>query len=487
MNVVLYTDGSFRSINNVTPTNGYSGCGIHGYGYLSDTINKPNGDKPKNYLITTQGYKVSTAVKKDEVETVIPCLYLDCIISYKEGNSNSSIVELKAMIEAISYLIKNTERLELKNVTIYTDSSYVELMCNKILNNIAWKNKDTSNVELVEQLEEKINDVRKNGVSIEILKIKAHDGELGNELVDRLANIGSHRSKKNMESLEWSETLIDKGIKYWSVDNNQHPLLEFKQLFFSGLPEYVDNLNNKILTILDYNTGILLGKKTNTATFGIVKLKKVPSEIEDVMKIYDKHRDSIANNSVISTCNLHNLYNRDNLYFHNLAKDDAYRFSTANNHLYNVLSKPIVYTIKPAVLVVQTLEYMQELNLILDYFENKDYNKEVYSFIDVTDNFYKLDKNLTYKAIPPADNALTTYYISVKINNIERSVPIELGEDVPSLVQFKHLEKKTPKVFLVLKKISPQVVNYYTIIKVDDGIGIFCNLYSGKLLLDDKK
>lgn len=484
MDVILYVDGSFRSINSITPTEGYSGCGIHGYGYNEDTINKPNGDKPKNYFITIDGYLSSTAVKKENISTVIPCVYFDCIVSYSPGNTNSSIIELKAMIEALNYLLINNEELTLKNIKVFTDSSYVELMCNKILNNINWKDKTTSNVELVETLENCINKIKNNNLNLQILKIKGHDGELGNELVDKLAKIGSTRSKDNIVKCEWEKVPIAKGIKYWDIDIKPHPLIEFKQLFFSNLPSHVDNFNNKIYTILNYPTDVVVGKKTNEAMYGLIKLSQTPKEIESVIDIYLKYKESIYNNSIISTCNLNNLYYRDNLYFHNLAKEYAYRFAANNNHLYNILSKPVVYTIKPAVLAVQALEYMQELNTILNFYETNDYNKKIYTFRDITDKIYQIDKE-KYKVILPQNENVC--FMNIKDND-ENSylVPLELGKDTLTRNHFKHIEKKNPKVTLVLKKTSDNVVNYYTIVKVDDGIGVYCNLFSGRLYLNDK-
>lgn len=484
MNIVFYTDGSFRSINNVTPTYGYSGCGIHGYGFLEENINKSNADKPKNYLITTDGYKSTMVVKKDEVVNVAPHMYFECVISYKEGDSNSSIVELKAIIETFKYLIQNQERLDIKHVKIFTDSSYAELMTNKILKDQPWRDKNTANIELIEQIELDIGKLKDINVTIEILKIKGHDGELGNELVDKLAKIGSNRSKNNIESIEWKETVLTKGIKYWDYDVKQHPLLEFKQLFFSNSSSYEDNINKGLFTILNYPTDVMVGKKTNNAIFGVIKLDKIPPEISSIMRIYDTYKNNIVNNSIVSTCNLYNLYNRDNLYFHNFVKNDAYRFANNNNHLYNILGKPVVYTIKPAVLVVQTLEYMQALNLLLEYYETNSYNKKIYTYIDITEKIYEITKKQEYKVkIPQNENVL---FITVEDDDSnEYIIPLELGKDTFTRNQFKHIEKKTPKIVLVLKKISADVISYYTIIDVDDGIGIYCNLYSGKIFLNE--
>lgn len=102
--------------------------------------------------------------------------------------------ELKAMLEALKQIDKYIETGE-QNIKyiIYTDSAYVCNACNTWIYgwaNNGWKNSKKVTVENVDLIQEIYKYLTKNfnNCQISILKVKGHNGELGNELADALAS-----------------------------------------------------------------------------------------------------------------------------------------------------------------------------------------------------------------------------------------------------------------------------------------------------------
>lgn len=467
--MVVYCDGGCRPYDQQPGIGiGYAGSGVHGYLYKEDTISKPNGDVPKNTFITTEGYVNSDGAKKEDYTHVLPTEYFDIVSSLPYGVTSNK-AELNAVLKALEYAI----RTDAINIIIYTDSQYVITMVNKLLNNdSSVLTPDTPNNDVLQSIFVTIP----LGVKIDIRKIKGHSNELGNELADRLATIGCAFSfQKDYETKE-NIVVKKKGVNYWSVDR-PHPLLDFKQLFFVNTDEVTN-----YYAIMNYSTGDDIGLKTHSALFGIVMLKEPIATINSAIKTYQKNLKP-GDEGIVSCIDLNNLYDRHSNYFYNLYGSSSTRYNSNNRHLYSIFHKPLVYTIQPAILAVQTFEKMDILYSLLSDYLNQKVNKQV-TYVDITQDVYALDKKGRPTCI--LDNGCNMLEISPEVNDELLTIKLDLGKELLTRNQLKKLEKSNPRVVLAVKRTDEKVYRYYTIVDTDEGIGIYCNFYSSILLPNEK-
>ena len=117
---------------------------------------------------------------------------LPCIKYYEKAlhpNTTNNRMELRAMINAINYILKTTENDD--EFEIYSDSAYVVNMCNDWIWKWAaagWvraKNKPIENLDLVKELYNLLNFTN---IKYIIKRCSGHAGVLGNEIVDALAS-----------------------------------------------------------------------------------------------------------------------------------------------------------------------------------------------------------------------------------------------------------------------------------------------------------
>ena len=102
-------------------------------------------------------------------------------ISESIGTATNNIAEISAVVLGIEAL----HRPERCNVTLYTDSQYVEGLLFK-----GWKAK--ANIELVEHIRRLAAELQ----SLKVVKVIGHNGNQFNERADELANQGALKGGK---------------------------------------------------------------------------------------------------------------------------------------------------------------------------------------------------------------------------------------------------------------------------------------------------
>jgi ribonuclease HI len=102
-------------------------------------------------------------------------------------NTTNNREELKAIIQAFELA-----SIFQKEVTIYSDSAYAVNMINDWIWNWAkndWKNSKKKEVENIDLVKIIYNYITKENYNCQVIKIKGHAGEVGNELADALATL----------------------------------------------------------------------------------------------------------------------------------------------------------------------------------------------------------------------------------------------------------------------------------------------------------
>ena len=482
---IIYTDGSFYPNSDDLRTEGFTGSGIHGY--IAD-INQPEkntGDRLSNYVITTDGYFLKEENNEFKFKLVLPLCYIDGVLSYLNKGTVST-AEVKAVIEACNYILENYP--DVKSIYINSDSEYALGYFQKVWSandRSDWSHPDMVNHDLGLELETITKTMKSKGMSLELIKVKGHSYNLGNNTADRLASVARDRSKRR--DIRKDFHVVDtKDKKYWVIEDDRTPLLKFKQLFFTNTIRAKDD--EIIYSILEYPTDYHVGSKTSDCCFGLVIPVNPPDIIEGCIKEYHKLGWYTNQFNAISTMNLNNLYSRNNVHYHKLFGNEIYKYRYKAQELINIDGVPIIHSVRPSGLANQALNNMKALySIIVDYREfKKTGNNPFKVFQDVTDNFYNINKNKkgdeVYECTLPQGSNF--FKLKTKLFNTELVVPIDLGKDTISRNQFKYLEKSKPKVILVLEKRSDKYINYYTIIDTIEGdIGIYCNFYSGRIIL----
>lgn len=497
---VVYTDGS------ANPNPGYYGSGAHGYIYTIKNIGKKTSDKPNKYLLSTLGYLELTELAKykeltsDEIKEildkkdsdlttiknmlvnehryaeVIPDYYVNAYYSYS-GIGTNNVAEVLAFINITNQLVN--EDLNLTEIMIKTDSTYLIHIFNTVLKDDSWMNTVDTNVDYWHQIRALVNMLKDKDITIKLIKVLGHSTAIGNNLADRMAFVARNNASLNNVS---SNFKLTPGKKYWNSDADRHTFLKFKQLFFTN--NLRETINEKFYSIMEYKKEEDVGKKSHEALFGLVILNEAPSLIEDTIKAYQTNLNTL---SIISTLDLNALYAQTTRHYHELYNNYIYNFNKRNTTLMALGEIPIVYSIVPSGLANQALDRMMLLYDIIKEYRIKDSEKVTRTFIDVTDKFYLKEPKNKVTTLLPKDTA--NFSLTVTVNDIELFVPIELGKDCPSRNQFKQIEKDDVSVHLVIKQASEFAYNYYILVemKATNDIGVFCNFYGNLLLLDKKK
>jgi len=460
---IIYCDGGCG------PTNpGPYGSGAHGYIFNNDTLGKKNGDKPSKYTISNIGYIENDQLLRYEYETVIPLYYIDAVYSYVNVGTNN-IAELSAFIEVTNDLLKNIDNIPLNNIIFKTDSKYLMSVVSKVSSNPNGNYTNELNSDyyyLIKDVIDKLNDLT---IDYKLVKVEAHSTILGNNIADSLATLAKNASN-NRNIIR--KCVITPAKKYWNIEDTRHPMLRFKQVFFTN------NLRTSnpeiIYSIMEYGKDIDPGKKSNEATFGIVILNNPPSEIEDTIQAYQSKLWSM---SVVSVIDMNVLYNRNNIHYYNLFNKDIYTFRNKTLTLHNIDNIPIVFSIRPPGLANQALEKMQVLYNIVKEFRANDRTR---TYIDITDKVY--DKS-GKKVVTLLVNGTNTLKINTITDNKDVLVNLDLGIDTLTRNQFKQLETNDTTVYLVINKVSDTLLEYFTIVSSNDSIGVFCNFYSNKIYI----
>ena len=489
--LIIYTDGGAR------PNPGNCGFGVHMV--LGLETDKPVTILGKYYL-TTQGFILKNILKnnaliKQELK------YLNVFPSDKESNSEITPLNLGPVLDiygslvlsntnnhgeldAVIIALKNldmiiTKDYEVSDILFLIDSSYVLGYMKKIMLNILDLDSITANVEKITELKELLDDVSTK-YNINLAKVKAHAGDLGNEKADNLATMGLFaRNKSNS---------INDIIEYIKVDKDyfkdvkiDFDLFPFKQIFTFSLESVKDKNTYYGLNYKDITD---IGRKINSVSYTIVKTKKPNAILNKVTNIVDNTLGSTRYPYLILMNNLTNKtflreYLRYGENYITIKKAPMLTIDSINN---DIIAKILL---APG-LSVMVIDKFINLEYELDNFVNNTLSKH-YETFDITDLIYYTEKEKT-KILPEFvnDKHILKFKYSKEGFN-KTTIRLHSRLDLPNRNKLKRYESLNPKVYLITF-VNKSILEYKTVIVLNNEDYIYTsNVYSNKVFLKYKK
>lgn len=498
--IILYCDGGAR------PTNpGPFGWGAHGFIYNDNergkTVNRPTG-----YHVTNQGYLEESTVdailnntdnkntpipahlsKQEELYKVNPLEYFDWHGSGGKLGSNNE-AEILAYLNSLINILRREDLSFIKEITFYTDSSYLLGILRNLNENPNWSEKDVANRSYWIELEKVLNEYKKLNINIVNKKIEAHIGHLGNELADKLATLGTIESNENENPTFNFNVYPNK--KYWKPDVARHPFLTAKQVFFLPVDS---NTKNQYITIA-YKDEITVGKQVNMANYSLVTLNEKDSLIESVK---NKLSEKLNGHNVVSTVRLDTLYKPANYnYLTRYGVKVITEMKTKINALdilYQTRStdsqdraEPLANELRPAGLAWRALENVNFLRFLEDNFRNNFLNGKETSnvhFIDITETLFEIkeDKHVLLKEVKNNKFKLKEKFED-KASKKKYTINLQMDTDLLNRNALNKLGKQKPRIYLAIKVTGDIKIEFGTIVRLDNDETITTtNFYSNTL------
>lgn len=477
---ILYGDGA------ALPNPGFYGSGVHGYIFNHNTLGKKDGNKPKKSIISNIGYIEDELIAKykDVTETVIPEFFIDAFYSF-DGIGTNNIGELNAFIFSIGNILEYLETefsTNIKNIIFKTDSTYLIGVVNNIKTNSIWKaDPNKPNLDRWHLIEALLERLSEKSINCELVKVLGHSTSLGNHLADRLALLARTQSARLTKQEEFK---ITPSKKYWNGEIEKHPFLAYRQLFFTN--SIRQNNTENIFAVMNYKKDVEPGKKTHEACFGLIILNDKIDLIEGAINAYQNNYKTM---SVLSSLDIPKLFSNIPNRYYSLFGESVFMFNKKNGVL-SMLEDPeydIVNEIRPNGLANKALEKLLDLYKIVLEYKNIGVYEPVRTYIDITDKIYGLDAK--DKPVTLIQNGVNNLNLTVTFEDREILVPLELGRDILDRNSLKRMEKEDVEVVLVLHKITPSFITYYTIInlKSRNDISLWHNFYTNNILIPAKK
>jgi len=488
--VVIYTDGSAR------PNPGFFGSGLHGYLYrLPEGDEKPT--KINSLIATDAGYILQNDLEKKDALPVVVTEYIDSY-SASLGNGTNNVAE----INAVTLFFEHYPEIgsTIKKLHVVADSKYAiegatSWLPGWIRNNwIKSTGEPVNNREHWEKLSKHLGTF-KTDAKFSMSWVRGHNDDYGNVKADYLAGIATNHST---DGLDTQFKLRSIPLRYHKVDVDVHPMLGFKRIYFNTDPEF--NTPGLYYQTSWSGPSYILGKRTSEAAFSVVKLE-TPDTVLDTI---------IATQCAVP-CNVNSVVY---VKMDRLRSADVFPWikdhgkyclipDKRNANLNFLDFKPVTIEVLAGELPLRAIDVLNHLEEVLERFQVATQNGDVgvfelgtsrYQLHDITSHFYTTIQKKVGKTTVDQSELAKNIVINMKKTEIvinesylgqDRSLtlPLIFMDDIPARNTFKHLEPKHPKVFLVTWKESPQLLRYATIIKTDDGVGIWSNYFANQLLL----
>ncbi len=517
---VLYTDGGYRDRK---PQAG-AGCGIHGFLFNElpsvrfskvPVLVTPKGYEPKltgaqlkdeNYDPEYSQWGYSLTAKAGKVVTEgADIKIIDCFSCL--GNVSAQRGELEAFLHVVE-----NPKLDLDYITFYSDSNYLVLGISRDLKNWKannWCKRDNSpigNHDLWVRIDEALED---RGDTIEVLKIKAHEGHYGNEAADRNATMGVAGSCSANSFEDWIVTDIH-DIDYFEPEKPLPIMLQQKWCYTLTETERrgteIDGEPYMHYFMGDHNDSKddieLLGKMSPSAGFSLVMSKPVP-EVLDKVKEYHvanmwKHNCNMYKSELMMMLNCANIIKPKNIWELKRGRHECLFISGSLNDLSAAKTEDLVSkVIRPPLLSFRVLDIEEEFrNVLTNYLVKTGHDIGDTSYLpynivinDVTDEFYETPINA--KGVAGATKLGDLYdqmakalpfQVNHTYNDKKAKVILTRGIDLPSRSIMSKVASMNPKVSIVTWQFDEIMINFGFVLECDEGVGIWSGYASTRTL-----
>lgn len=471
--LVFYCDGSAK------PNPGYIGAGLHGYAFNKEIPKKGVG--LTSHSITAIGYIDNKEVAKDKSLAVTPLQFYNVVGSFGFQTTNN-VAELLAVHVAIKIALAT----KAKSILVKTDSDYVVKILTKfaaiwVKNN--WVKKDgnpVTNQDFIKALLKSIAELQEKEIKFDIQWIKGHSTYLGNNIADKLANIGGEFSRLRRVEINIQE---HPSAGYWKSVNDRHPFICLRSAYFGSeltVPKNMYYLGNH------GKDDDFIGRPEVDAALSVIQLTE-PNQVLDTI---------IEHSRKNAECDTKFFYAKlDNVFTKNRDKDislfgEGTLIIDNSNKRNDVISGDetfIVRDINPFRLSERTFASLAELqDRLVKHVEGADYPTTVVN--DITDIFYDTTKKIV-KNVETTEIKLKNEYIvgyrskKLKVKHLkgDLNVILTLGIDIPDRNALKRLEEYYPTVKILTWLESEKCVRSATIIQTKRGdYGIWCGYHSNK-------
>lgn len=488
---VLYTDGGLSS----NEYESYAGCGVHGY-VFNDNKPKRGTGNPKAKLLNV-GYQGPKDNKGEmfEGEQVTPIKYVDIVKSIR-GCKSSGEVELNAMDLALKWVATQDD---VKDVKVYSDSKYVVLGLTKHLDGWAkndWVTKSgtkVKNVSVWQAVKATYDELTKDR-EVLVDWVKGHNGNFGNERADDLATKGKLRARIDKEPFYFEKESEVEG--YFLRANTAPPILMEPRWYFDTadiLPK--DDEGNHIVYCGSHGTKDketeLLGKPYSDNYLGVVKIKALPTIMEDIAEytrlvdISKQGKVVVGHLDTILSKREGEEYTKFGLDFHKKSKREI--------RIVNSNGLPLITEMNPQGQGYRMIDVWRLLRKRLDSVVNK--GDEV-TLTDITDILYEptgKQEKLKLKAKWTQREKYFDVHASFNLEKrkdtpkpFDSKIRLILGRDILTRNQLAALGPDVKCVYVVTWKESSKVGRYATYIELTNGDRGIWSRYEANYILHSK-
>lgn len=513
--MVLFTDGS------AAPTNpGFGGWGLHGYIYSDQAPKKGSGNPSQ--VLTAEGYLDKNTYKANGggvTPELPPARRADDEQPSFKARQNYKLCEVKPLsyvngygsflmpvtnnaseIAGVTNALAFAANYDISKLVIRTDSQYAIDGATKWVH--GWKRNNwcrqdgqqVANKDLWLTLSDNLTKLQEKGVDVQLKWCKGHSIHLGNQLADKLADVGNRYSRLGQLRTEFHKEEAD---GYWSAKGEKHPFISQRRIFFSTLPESI--VPGEYYLGEHGKDDELIGKRTADGAHSYVELT-TPEPLIELLRRKQIELASGADTLVMGR--IDKLFEAqtqaDLIRFGDIMLYQPYAYKQDMHVLGDTgekdlpasnkgekLGEPITKELKPPRLAMRAVEAVNILKGVL--LSWKDKSRDDIVATDITSVLFETDAKGELKLKAEYIVGFTGFPIEVSwcATDLSKKEKIDLcmGIDIPDRNAIKRMEKLKPQVFVVTWMESDKTFRHATIVQSYGDFGIWAGMHSNLRVL----